>query len=56
MIQTTGKINPEKEAKKLQTEKLKAALEKRPQKDLKNLTAKEKADAIDAMLEWWLSL
>jgi hypothetical protein len=56
MIYTTGKKNPEREARTLQEQKVKAALGKRPKKELKSLSAKEKADALDAMLEWWMAL
>ena len=54
MIRTIGKKNPEKEAKALQEQKIKAILDKRPKKKLENLTAKEKQNALDAMLEWWI--
>ena len=51
MIQTIGKKNPEKEAKALKVDEIKAILDKRPKKKLENLTAKEKQEAMDAMLE-----
>lgn len=55
-MQTKGKPNPEKVAKAEHEKKLKDALSKRPNKIAKNLSPKEREDAITAMLEWWMAL
>ena len=55
-MQTKGKRDPEKEAKAEREKKLQDALAKRPNKIAKNLTPKDREDAITAMLEWWMAL
>lgn len=55
MIQTTGKKNPEKEAHKIKQDEKQKHLDKRTKKKFDKLSPKEKADALDAMLEWWLA-
>jgi len=55
-MQTKGKRNPEKVAKAERDKNLQATLSKRPKKGVKNMTSKEREDAITAMLEWWMDL
>lgn len=56
MIKTTGKRDAAKVANSEKQTKRQQAMSKRPAKTLDKLTPKEKADALDAMLEWWLLL
>lgn len=55
-MQTQGKKDPEKVAKIEKANKIKELLKKRPNKNFAELTPKEKTDATDAMLEWWMQI
>ena len=56
MIETKGKRSAEKEAQAELQRKRKAILAKRPAKTIDKLTAQEKKEALDTMLEWFLNM
>ncbi len=56
MIKTTGKRDPARVAEAEKKANRQRAMDKRPPKRIDQLTAQEKKDALDAMLEWFLSL
>ena len=56
MIKTTGKRDPARVADAEKKAKRQQVMSKRPPKRINQLSAQEKKDALDTMLEWFLSL